>query len=67
MDGSSGNRHFHNMARWRGRTGDMYIGVIFLGALFLFPLYETVFACLLGGGGGKGGAGGGGQGLLMCC
>eukprot|EP00802_Teleaulax_amphioxeia_P006779 Tamp_06784.p1 GENE.Tamp_06784~~Tamp_06784.p1 ORF type:complete len:683 (-),score=140.00 Tamp_06784:274-2322(-) len=27
VDGSSANRHFHNMARWRGRSGDMYQGV----------------------------------------
>tara|TARA_B100000405_G_scaffold301628_1_gene263322 strand:- start:32 stop:2737 length:2706 start_codon:yes stop_codon:yes gene_type:complete len=28
IDGSSPNQHFHNMARWRGRTGDMYQGLI---------------------------------------
>tara|TARA_B110000444_G_scaffold240900_1_gene256719 strand:- start:4551 stop:7082 length:2532 start_codon:yes stop_codon:yes gene_type:complete len=28
IDGSSPNRHFHNMARWRGRTGGMYQGVV---------------------------------------
>lgn len=28
IDGSSSNRHFHNMARWRGRTGAMYQGVV---------------------------------------
>jgi hypothetical protein len=24
IEGSSANRHFHNMARWRGRAADMY-------------------------------------------
>mmetsp|Transcript_27880 Transcript_27880/g.66394 ORF Transcript_27880/g.66394 Transcript_27880/m.66394 type:complete len:697 (+) Transcript_27880:173-2263(+) len=26
VDGSGANKHFHNLARWRGRTGSMYIG-----------------------------------------
>jgi len=25
VDGSGSNKHFHNLARWRGRTGSMSI------------------------------------------